>query len=96
VFNEEQYGVYIVSIARDTFSDVCRHLENSTYSAERDFARYVEALEENLDHKAFVCSSIKDEKGVFTAHGYLAEQSGEFATTYNGPDDIPDEFKIVL
>lgn len=57
-------------------------------------AKYIEKLEKYVDHEAYGRAIIKEDDGVFTNQGYLTWQGDVFETPYQGPQDIPAEFRV--
>ncbi len=84
-FNEEMYGDFLLQDAKDISADAFERLEQSEVAEEKHLAAHILRLETR--------SIVKEENGVFTKHGYLADR-GEFKEIYHGPEDIPREHQL--
>ena len=87
-FCEEQYGEFLVDMAKDDTSAVFNKLEKSGHDGERNLAKHILRLEAHVDYAAYGRTTAEEEGGVFTKQGYLTEREG-FQTIYRGPEDIP-------
>ena len=92
-YNAEQYGEFHLDLARDEYADIVKRLLNSEDSKDRDFASYVEDIEENLNLAFYGRLQAEREGGVFTKQGYLTK-TGEFEEIYRSFHDLPDDFKV--
>ena len=87
------YGEFLLQMEKDNSTEIFERLNASKDDGERAFSEYVLRLEAHVDLKAFARATVKEENGVFTKHGYLADR-GEFKEVYRGPQDIPDEYRL--
>lgn len=92
-FNERQYGEFLLDQARDDIADGFWTLTASGDPALSKIADYIDELEACVDPATYGRNAAKRENGIFTDTGYLTEL-GEFKPAYNGPEDIPDEYRL--
>lgn len=92
-YSSEQYGEFHLDLARDEYVDIVNRLLNSEDAKDRDFASYIEDVEENLNLAFYGRLQAEREGGVFTEQGYLTE-NGNFEEIYHSVDDIPAEYCV--
>jgi len=92
-YNAEQYGEFHRDLARDEYAGIVNRLLNSEDAKDRDFASYIEDVEENLNLTFYGHLQAEREDGVFTEQGYLT-RTGEFEEVYRSHHDLPDDFKV--
>jgi len=92
-YNAEQYGEFHRDLARDEYAGIVNRLLNSEDAKDRDFASYIEDVEENLNLTFYGRLQAEREDGVFTEQGYLT-RTGEFEEVYRNHHDLPDDFKV--
>jgi hypothetical protein len=93
-YSPEQYGEFLLDQAGVEHSDAFSHLEVSGEKEERALAQYILLLEKHVDKAALGRTIAEAEHGTFTEHGYLTE-FGEFRDAYRGPQDIPQEYRLL-
>jgi hypothetical protein len=81
--------------AKDISVEAFERLEQSEVMEEKHLAAHILRLENLVDPSAYARSTVKEENGVFTKHGYLTDR-GEFEDIYRGPQDIPEEYRLFL
>lgn len=52
-------------------------------------------MEAHVDLKGFGRGVAREENGVFTQYGYIAER-GEFSEIYHGQEDIPQKYRLLI
>jgi len=92
-YSAEQYGEFHRDLARDEYADIVSRLLNSKDVKDRDFASYIEDIEENLNLTFYGQLQSDREDGVFTEQGYLT-RAGAFEEIYRSHHDLPDDFKV--
>jgi len=94
-FNAEQYGDFLVNMwIQDEHADAFNRLNDSDDPADRALAAHIEKLEAHIDKAAFGRTTVKEENGVFTNHGYLTGGDG-MQDLYKEPEDIPAEYRLL-
>ena len=92
-FSNEQYGAFLIEMARDNTAEVYERLEKSDNPEERELAQHILRLEAYVNEEALGRSVAQEENGVFTDHGYLVLR-GEWKDSYRGPEDISQDLRL--
>ncbi|MCL2409610.1 MAG: antirestriction protein ArdA [Oscillospiraceae bacterium] len=93
-YTAAQYGEFLVNMAKDSLYGVFDRLSKSEHPDDREFAEYIQRLEEHVNYTAYGNAAAARENGVFTEYGYLTEDEAEFKSIYRTSQDIPDEYRI--
>ena len=86
-FSEEQYGEFLVDMAKDDTSAVFNKLEKSGHDDERNFAKHILRLEAHVDYAAYGHTAAEEEGGVFTKQGYVTSYYGWRVHPISGEKD---------
>lgn len=92
-FSHEQYGAFLIEMAKDNTASVFERLNKSDNPEERELAVHILRLEAYVNEEALGRGVAQEENGVFTDHGYLVLR-GEWRDVYRGQEDIPQEYRI--
>ena len=93
VLDAKAFGEMTLDEARGDGAQVLVSLQNSSASTAQRFAKHIKHLEQSVNVEAYGRMAAKDDGGVFTDFGYLA-QWRDTPATYRGIQDIPKEYRL--